>query len=872
MNRFLRVRAPSGHKSRAPRRGAALLFLAISASVATAPRDTRAAEPAAEAPPDNAPALTLPVLRSDDGAAYPDSAVADGVRETVTVVVIVEIDTQGNVRKANVETPVGHGFDEAATTAAGKLVFTPATRNGKAVAAKFKHTYVFAPPFARIRGTVTKRSSNGGLRGVVVVKAADGTERKVETAADGTFSVDGLPFGRTHVEATADGFVPATFDEDLSPAEEATVVLRLESSAPLPKEAELAPGEEVEEVNVRSRRPAREITRRTLEQRELSRIPGTNGDALRAIQNLPGVARPPAIAGLLIVRGSAPNATNVFVDGTLVPLVYHFGGLSSVVPTEMIEKLDFYPGNFSSQYGRVTGGIVDVGIRDPKKDALHGLAQVDLIDTRLVVEGPVFGTGWNFALAGRRSWIDAWLGPVLRSTGADVTAAPVYYDGQAVLQRDFGKYGNLKFMFYGSDDRLEILTTGGPAAGSLGLHTGFWRAQGQYRAKLSKDTDFRIVSAIGRDIIEFNLGDNFLSVKTIPVTTRAEIGHTLTKGVRANFGMDFYYGPYDVSARLPPPPTPGEPPPGPGLAQPSLESVSSGALYRPALYGEFEVTPRTGTRLVPGVRLDYSKDIQSWNLAPRFVGRQDLTTGYPRTTLKGGVGVFFQPPQPQETDPVFGIPGAKANRAIHYGLGVEREITRQIDVSFEGFYKQLDNYFIQALGNTGSGHAFGLETLIRYKPDSRFFGWIAYTLSRSVLRNSDLAPERLAPFDQTHILTILGSYKLGRGWEIGGRFRLVSGNLTTPQTYGFLDENAGSYLPLQTYPPNSERLPAFHQFDIRVDKTWSFRSWKLATYLDLQNAYNAGNVEGVNYNYNSTKRSYTTGIPILPSLGLRGEF
>ena len=37
------------------------------------------------------------------------------------------------------------------------------------------------------------------------------------------------------------------------------------------------------------------------------------------------------------------------------------------------------------------------------------------------------------------------------------------------------------------------------------------------------------------------------------------------------------------------------------------------------------------------------------------------------------------------------------------------------------------------------------------------------------------------PFDQTHILTILGSYRLGHGWEFGARFRLVSGNLVTPE-------------------------------------------------------------------------------------------
>ena len=34
------------------------------------------------------------------------------------------------------------------------------------------------------------------------------------------------------------------------------------------------------------------------------------------------------------------------------------------------------------------GGIIDVGIRDPKTDALHGLVDVNLVDSSFLVEGP----------------------------------------------------------------------------------------------------------------------------------------------------------------------------------------------------------------------------------------------------------------------------------------------------------------------------------------------------------------------------------------------------------------------------------------------------------------------------------------------------
>ena len=63
-------------------------------------------------------------------------------------------------------------------------------------------------------------------------------------------------------------------------------------------------------------------------------MPGTRGDALKSLQSLPGVARPPFTSGLLIIRGSAPDDTLTYIDGTDVPLIYHFGGLASVVPTD----------------------------------------------------------------------------------------------------------------------------------------------------------------------------------------------------------------------------------------------------------------------------------------------------------------------------------------------------------------------------------------------------------------------------------------------------------------------------------------------------------------------------------------------------------
>jgi len=823
-------------------------------------------------PPPKQVVLVPPKVKLDPGAAYPQQAILDAVTQPVTVTLIVEVDREGHVTNARVEAPAGHGFDEAAVEAAKGLVFEPATRDGAPVAARVKHGYVFSPPAARLVGRVVASTGLPIARASITARDADDAERATTTDATGHWSIESLAAGTYHLTVVAPGFVPHESDETVHFGEEASSTDRLESTTPA------APAAAAEDVYVRGTPPPRDVTVRTLDQEELSRIPGTNGDAIRGLLNLPGVARPPGLAGLLIVRGSAPQDTQVFVDGTLIPLVYHFGGLSSVIPTEMLDKIDFYPGNFSARYGRGFGGVVDVGLAEPKHDKLHGLAQVDLIDARVMAQGPLYDTGWNFAIAGRRSWVDVWIKPVLEATGAGVTAAPVYYDYQGMLEKtwDKGKQ-DLRFALFGSDDRLSILlksvSSNDPTlAGGISSHMGFWRAQVRYRNKFSDDTELHIVAATGQDFVEFSLGTIFFNVTDVPLSSRIELSQKLARDATMNLGLDLLYEPYTVSAQLPRPNPPGQPPPGPILSQPPVAVSDTGSIYRPGFYDELELTPWKGGRLVPGLRLDYAKDTAQWDLAPRAMARQDLTTGFPRTTVKGAVGVYFEPPQPQDTNRVFGQLGLKSERATEYDVGLEQEITRHVDLAIDTYYKQEDDLVVAGSLNEGTGRAYGVETLLRWRPDARFFGWLAYTLSRSVVRDGPGQPEHLSPYDQTHILTILGSYRLGRGWEIGGRFRLVTGDPYTPMAYGFYDENNGTYLPQTGYPPASQRLPIFHQLDIRVDKTWRFQTWQFSAYLDVQNVYNQGNVEGTSANYNFTQQSYATGLPILPSIGMRAEF
>jgi TonB family protein len=855
------------------------------------------------------PVVVMPEIVHFENAPYPPEAQKAGIQGNV--VLKLTIDKEGNVTAADVLEPAGDGFDEAAQTAALKFKFKPATRDGVPFPVKIKYSYAFtlkvveAPPpppptTGEVDGKLFIAGTDTPLVGAeVVVVAANGQERRVTTDASGAFKLPELLPGKYKLKVNAAGFDPFESDEEVVAGEAIDVKYRVAAVS------------EGLEITVKGERPPREVTRRTLERREIDRIPGTSGDALRSLQSLPGVARPPGLAGLLIVRGSAPEGTAYFVDGSDVPLIYHFGGLSSVVPTELLDQIDFYPGNFSARYGRKMGGVVDVALRKPdtkcnadygkptdKSGCFHGMAQADLIDLRAMVQGPLPIKNWSFAAAGRYSWFDQWLKPVLESAGSSVTSAPVYSDYQLIAEHNTSD-SRTSIRMFGSDDRFEIIITD-PAAqdpvfgGSLRFGESFIRGQIVNETKLSRSVDLNSMLSVGNDQIHFALGLLKFDLDLLPIYWREELSAKLARGVKLNAGMDFAMAPYEVLVRAPRPPRPGEPDAGPFASRPLRESRDSGFGFRPAWYVEAELSPLDRLRVVPGVRLDFARDSGHADFSPRINARYDLIKGagadpgagvafQRKTTLKGGAGVFDQPPEYQETDPVFGTPNIESNRSVHYSIGVEQELTRHVELSVEGFYKDLTNQVARAPNaaggytyqNLGTGSVEGIETLLKFKPDARFFGWVAYTLSRSLRKDSPTSEEYRFQYDQTHNLIVLGSYRLGRGWEFGARFRLVSGPLDTPvvgrpSLPAIYSADAGSYVALQgkSY---TARLPLFHQLDLRVDKRWQFKAWALSAYLDVQNVYNHPAAESFVYNYDYSKRSYQTGIPIIPSIGLRGE-
>lgn len=173
--------------------------------------------------------------------------------------------------------------------------------------------------------------------------------------------------------------------------------------------------------------------------------------------------------------------------------------------------------------------------------------------------------------------------------------------------------------------------------------------------------------------------------------------------------------------------------------------------------------------------------------------------------------------------------------------------------------------------NLSTGASYGLEVLLKHEVTDRFYGWISYTLSRSVVRRLPEDPLVPQPFDQTHNFIGVASYRLGKGWEAGARFRLTTGRPITPVVGATYDADTNRYVPLRAE-TRSGRRATFHELDLRVDKTWTFDTWKIGVYLDVINVYNAENAEATQYDYRFQKTAPVRGVPIVPTLGVKGEW
>jgi hypothetical protein len=728
-----------------------------------------------------------------------------------------------------------------------------------------------------LTGVVVDSSTGEPVPGAVIIAG----EHQATTDANGAFTIDDAPFGRIDLIVVADGYTSYFGSARIGDA----LTIRVDGE-----------GKGGEVIEVTGRAPTGPPLHLSTE--EIRSLPGAGNDALRALQSLPGVARVPFGLGGLALRGTAPRDTNVYLDGIEVPLLYHFGGIASFLPTAAVDEISLQPGGASTRYGRGLGGVALVTSRTGRGDRWRVGGELSLIHAAAIAEGPG-PQGGSWVIGMRRSYFDG----IVAAANLDLSLVPRYFDAQLRWESGDGRWMAILFA---SDDKVRLIRDpNDPDAGgfdtsnvkSFSYVSRFARLGVRYRA-IHGATEVVVLPSVGIDDVNaravHNDIDKGLHRWTVPIALRTDVS-TPAFGGTFSIGLDGVVQRHSYEMLNTPPATPEDPTPDMPISRELTRWTTDAGLWiEQSWFADGDTV-----ELRPGARLDYLGLPDAWSLDPRLVVNEKLAGG---VRLEQSIGFYHSPPLVTDMDPIFGERVMQPSASIQAAVGAKAIIGDDKEVSATVYYQRLRQLPVDAVsaatpiadnGGTesggllgisrelvdeqfgsysfrdsiGKGHAYGLELIAR-RTVGTWTGWLAYTYSRSLRDNPTYGPGfRPYVLDQPHNVTAVASTALGKHWRLGGRFRFATGNPFTPAAGAAFDPESNEYVAIDG-PILSERLPAFWQLDLRLDRHWR-RSWgTMSLYIDVQNVTNHRSAEGVTYNEDYSRRSYTRGLPIFPSIGV----
>ncbi|MEC8382515.1 MAG: TonB family protein [Myxococcota bacterium] len=819
------------------------------------------------------PNIQLPQVIQTTPIDYPQVAIDQKLEGNVLA--NLSIDIQGRVQNCEIIESSNQLFDASTCRTLDGYRFSPAkSLDGETIPIQIQYRLQFqlnkvAPvSIAGILKAASLKSpiSNQNIRAI----GPNGLIAETVTDETGKFQFRGLSNGKWTIAVPNPKYQNPSLDVEVNN----TTIQDLEWYLVIDK-AKAAQSDL--EITVVARKDTSNITERALSSDEIYYLPGSAGDVVKAVQNLPGIARAPLGVGQLIIRGTAPEDSAYYIDGVLIPDVFHFGGLTTVINSDSIEEVAYLPGNYSVKYGRQLGGLVDLRTASEIPERDRSYISVDVYQSTAFTEQRI-NDEWALSFSGRRSYADVILSPLLSSSDLTVRA-PRYYDAQARVLYRPSQTEVVDILYFMSDDEFRFL--GQDAEGKSETIISFGRNFHKVRGKwLRRNGTFNRETIVNvgpaRQDFTFQI-DGVGYEQTWGINLREEAYQVLSedRNLAYRFGMDLDFGldsfKYDF-------------PDFPGEAE-GAESV----YLAPAFYLEQSVQFSRGT-LIPGIRIgSYAVNGQICVPAfdPRLSGRIDLNDS---STMKFGAGTFSQYPTPRQL-----IPESDGNanlvraRSFQYSLGVEQQITGRFRSELTGFYNELDDLVVgredrfrfftgpppigpfdtQPYANAGSGEVYGLEQLLRYD-GTNTLALVAVTLSRS-LRTGRNGEAQLFTFDQPVVLNALATRQLPKNWRLGARYRYGSGNPYTPVTNRIYDLTSREFVPVYGE-RDSARLPPFKSLDVRIDKDYVYDKWTLTAYLDIQNATYSRNVEVQAWSYDFGQAEPIESNPPLPAFGFKGEW
>ena len=693
------------------------------------------------------------------------------------------------------------------------------------------------------------------------------TGQRVITDANGEFQFRNLRPGNYTLATYASRYLPSTDTAaTVTSAEITRVEILLEPVVV-----------SLDEVEVTTDRPLPSVGRQSLGGAEIQRVPGTAGDALRALQSLPAVGVANDFSGALYIRGGADTDNLYYFDRVPIGYPYHFGGIVSSLSSEVIERIDVYAGGYGAEFGVDSQAVIDIYSRNKNTDGFDAKFNLNLLYSEGLLEGRIGDKGFWYA-AGRRSYIDLFLRSVSFDSG-QITAFPQFWDYQVKGGYRLSEKHQLSLNIFASGDSFALKLDGEDVdedlRGNIDFDSGFEGAGIHLRSLLTERLTSYLSLTRSYFAFDVNIGaDLSLKVDAPQYVIREDLTYTLTPKHQIETGLILGLEPGRATGNFLRPPDEGEVDYDPRfIEKQTIDESSLGKRVEIYLQDRYRLLPFLS--VVLGLRTDYLNQIDGLSIQPRGSLLFEISAG---SQVQLSYGNYQQRPAPPRLTRSVGNPELSNSGASHYVLEYTREISEATEIKVAGYYKNLvdlvtnddeANYL-----NQGVGFAQGTEVFLRHQAGERFLGWGSYAYGLSKRRDSPGEPYRFYSFDQTHVATLAATFSPTPTWEIGAKWQYRTGNPYTPVLGADLKSDPRNdeaiFVPIYAE-TNSARLPAYHRLDVKISKAFRFDSWQMRVFLELLNAYNRKNLLDFSYNDDYTEKEDIYQFPIIPYLGITVE-
>ncbi len=719
----------------------------------------------------------------------------------------------------------------------------------------------------RISGRVFDSSNNQGLPFVNLI--IEGTTTGSTTDLDGNFLFTGVEPGFVRLRVSTVGYETVISREFMvSSTRTANIDIGIKQTSV-----------ELEAVEVRvsqfERSTDSPVSLRRLGIKEIEKSPGGNRDISKVIQGLPGVASTPAFRNDVIVRGGGPAENSFFLDGIEIPNINHFatqgasGGPVGIINTDFLREVEMYSGAFPASRGDALSSVFEFRLNNGNTERTNLQATLGASDLALTADGPL-GENTTFMVSARRSYLQ-FLFDII-----GLPFLPTYNGFQLKTNTRINDNSTLSIIGIGAIDRfaLNLSVNETPEQRllleSLPVNEQWNYALGAvYRRFRSTGTETWVISRnMLRNMAYKHPGNDesiprILDYESDEIENKFRYERSLPLGEYSlNLGGGGEYAKYSNSTFQQ------------VFLNNNIESLNYNTdleLFKWSLFAQLSRSVlNERLTLSFGLRSDansYSSSMSGLidQLSPRLSASYKLRE---YLYLNFNTGRYYQLPA-YTTLGFRDSGGTLVNRSNnlsyilsdHLVAGIELLPDSDSRLSLEGFYKIYDNYPFSvrdsvALGSlsadfgvvgaeevtsTGQGRAYGAELFYRNQDIS---GWnliLSYTYVRSEFKDSasEYTP---STWDNRHILNFTGLRGLPNNWEAGFKWRLSGGSPYTPydlqrsSRVDAWDVQGMGYLDYSRF--NSQRVPVFHQLDIRVDKQFFLESFSLMLYVDVQNVYN----------------------------------